>query len=153
MFNLTFQLNINIIVDMINKKKKSIIFVLIFLCTLCCLLGGCKPNDVKASFVRFSLGERTNDYYLDFTIRFTNNTNHTVYIEESDFYIEINNEEKNVGSFLYEYNETYYLLPSIDKNETITLRVRVISQLNSKEWNSILVKYNNSVLVDDSIYL
>lgn len=137
-----------------NKEKRIFcILIAIFTCFLCLMFSGCETESVKVSFVRFSWGERQNDYYLDFTVKFENNTNHATVIDESDFYIEINAQQENVGSILYEYQDVFYLQPIVEAKETLILRVRVISQLKKREWNTILVKYNNSVLVDDSIFI
>ena len=133
-------------------KKTAIVFVVTLICFSSVLLIGCEKGEFTASFVRFSIGERTNDYYLDFTIRFENSTTQAKLIESGDFYVEINGEEKAVGSFLYEYQDTFYAHPIVEAGETLTLRVRVISQVNMGERNPIVLKYKDTTLVDDNVY-
>ena len=141
-----------------NLRKYVFILVAIVLCLSCVLLVGCVDDDdtdseeFKASFVRFSIGERQTDYFLDFTIRFENNTNQTVLIEGSDFYVEINGEEITNISFLYEYEDTFYTFPTVESGETLVLRLRAIAQVKMQERNKIVVNYNDSMLVDDNVY-
>lgn len=133
-------------------KKAVYIFLAIVICCCSISLVACAYSKLKASFVRFDIGERQDDFYLDFTVKFENKTNSTVTIDANDFDIEINGKKKIVGSFLYEFQDTFIAYPSIEKNETLILRVRVIAEVNRGEHNTILVKYNNSVLVDDNVY-
>ncbi|MGN0748181.1 MAG: hypothetical protein ACI4L1_00650 [Christensenellales bacterium] len=138
--------------------KKFLKFSCLCLMFISCSLFsiGCSHNEITAEFVRFNIKqkENSNDYCLDFTIKFDNNTKQNASIESNDFYIEINNEENNTISFLYEYEEFFYTSHiTINANETLTLRVRIISTIKNKEYNSILFKYKNEILIEDNIYI
>ena len=64
---------------------------------ICCSLFfiGCSQNEFSAEFVRFNIQQRenSNDYCLDFIIKFDNKTSQDIIISQSDFYIEINNKQ------------------------------------------------------------
>ncbi len=127
-------------------------FCLFFIgCSL--LFFGCAKNELTAEFVRFSIEQRQNDYYLDFTIKFENNTNDIQQITENDFFIEINTEEKNDLSFLYENEEVFYPNPTININENLTIRIRVITEIKNKDHNTILLKYKDKTIINDNIYI
>jgi len=134
-------------------KKFTYCFLIIAICFASLGFLGCNNNQVIANFVRFNIGQRQNDYYLDFTIEFKNNTNNLELINENDFYIEINTEEKKDIAYLYENEEVYYPAPSINKNETMTIRIRVITEINNKAYNTITFKYKDKTLVDDNVYI
>lgn len=128
-------------------------FCLMFICCGLFFMG-CSPKGLSAEFIRFNIKQRNDDYCLDFTIKFNNKTKENTIIKEDDFYVEINNEEKNTISFLYEYDETFYTSNiTINNNEILTLRVRVISTIKNKDYNSILLKYKNEILVEDNVYI
>lgn len=135
--------------------KKILRSVCICLATLACCLCfvGCGNDKVEANFVRFSIGQRQSDYYLDFTIKFYNKTNHDETLLASDFYVEINDEKNESISFWYDGVETYYAYPTIKSNESLTLRLRVTANVKNKDYNKIVVKFHDKVLVDDNVFI
>ena len=75
------------------SQNKFLNFTISFLFLLLTLffLTSCKENNLNAEFIRFSMGARESDYYLDFTVKINNQTGDTIYIETKDVYISINN--------------------------------------------------------------
>ena len=135
--------------------KKVVLSLCSVFCILCCniLFFGCNQNELKSNFIRFSIGQTSNSYFLDFTIKIENNTSNDLMIENKDFYIEINNEIKNDISFLYESEEIFYTYPIIKSGENLTFRVRTISAINDKQYNTIILKYKDNTLVNDNVYI
>lgn len=134
-------------------KKFKFIILSIF-CFTSFILAGCNHSSITTNFIRFDIGQRQADYYLDFTIKFENKTNKSLSIEGNDFYVEINHEEKHDIGLLYDNEEIYYGNSiTLNKNETLSLRVRAISPIKERDYNSILIKYKNKVLVEDNIYI
>lgn len=135
------------------KQILSLIFIFIisvFSFSACNLTP---KNEITAKFVRFSIGDRQTDYYLDFTIKFKNQTHQELVLHRSDFFIEINNEQKTIITFLYEYEEVFISSANLilESYEEKNLRVRVTSNINMNNKNQILVKYKNKELVNDNV--
>lgn len=135
-----------------NKFLNFTISFLFLLLTLF-LLTSCKENNLNAEFIRFSIGARESDYYLDFTVKINNQTGDTIYIETKDVYISINNNLIEDVSFLSETEETFLTYPTINNNDSLTLRFRICTNINNKDYNSIIVKYKNITLVNDNIFI
>lgn len=136
--------------------KKVILSLCSVFCVLCCsiLFFGCNQNDeITSNFIRFSIKEVSNSYLLDFTIEINNNTSNDLTILTEDFYIEINNEVNNDISFLYENDEIFYAYPTIKSKEKLIFRVRTISDINNKQYNTIILKYKDNKLVNDNVYI
>lgn len=111
---------------------------------------------MSVEFVRFDIQQQqnSNDYCLDFTIKFDNKTDKDEIVLQTDFYIEVNNEQKEDVVFLYEIEETYILGHYTAKsNEEDKIRVRVVSTIKDREYNSIKVKYKDTTLIEDNIYI
>lgn len=137
------------------KKLLYIFPIIILICSI--IFTGCSSyqnnNNFQTNFIRFSLGKRQTDYYLDFTIEFSNKTLNDIVLKTNDFKIEINNETTKTISFLYEFEEVFYASPIIKSGETINLRVRTISQMSTETANSISFQYKNKIIVSDDIYI
>ena len=134
------------------KKFIKISRCFLVLIISCFSLIGCK-KDMTVEFVRFSIKKRQIDYCLDFTLKISNGTNQTQVIDDKTFYIEINNEEKTDKTFLYEYEETFYGPIVLQINESITLRLRVITNIKNRDYNKIILKYKNNLIINDNIYI
>ena len=135
------------------KQIFSLIFIFIisvFSFSACNLTP---KNEITAEFVRFSIGERQTDYYLDFTIKFKNQTSKELLLNQSDFFIEINNEQKTIITFLYEYEEVFISSANLilESYEEKNLRLRVTSNINMNNKNQILVKYKDKELINDNV--
>ncbi len=130
--------------------KKFIKIIIIPICILTFLLVGCNTENISAKFERLSISERKNaqDFCLDFTIQFCNRTNQEQIIQKNDFEIKLNNQDITEFSFLFEYEETFYLQPTIEANETQNIRLRVITE---KKSNQISIKFKNLTLIEDEI--
>lgn len=135
------------------KQIFSLIFIFIisvFSFSACNLTP---KNEIMAEFVRFSIGERQTDYYLDFTIKFKNQTSQELLLNQTDFFIEINNEQKTIITFLYEYEEVFISSANLilESYEEKNLRLRVTSNINMNNKNQILVKYKDKELINDNV--
>lgn len=138
--------------------KKFVKFsCLLFVFISCSLLFiGCSKSTMSVEFLRFDIQQQqnSNDYCLDFTIKFDNKTDKDEIILQSDFYIEVNNEQKEDVTFLYEIEETYILGHYTAKsNEEDKIRVRVVSTIKDREYNSIKIKYKDTTIIEDNIYI
>ena len=137
--------------------KKFVKFsCLLFMIISCGLLFGCSKNTVSVEFVRFDRIQKqnSNDFCLDFTIKIDNKTEKDEIIFQSDFYVEVNNEQKTDIVFLYENEETTILGHYTAKsNEENKIRVRVISTIKDRDYNKIFLKYKDQTLIEDNIYM
>ena len=137
--------------------KKFFKFSCLYLMFISCSLFfiGCSQNEFSAEFVRFNIQQRenSNDYCLDFIIKFDNKTSQDIIISQSDFYIEINNKQNENIVFLYEYEEAYILGHyTVRSNEENKIRIRIVDSININERNKIIVKYKEQELVNDNVY-
>lgn len=140
-----------------NKRFKivSVISILILCCVLCVgCIDGEENEKVEVDFVRFNMGKRQTDYYLDFTVELSNNTKYSSSFETDDFYIEVNGNKIDNVTLMYEYEEIVYAAyVSVDSGDTLKIRVRAISAINNQQRNSIILKYKDKTLVDDQVYI
>lgn len=114
---------------------------------------GCSNKTLNVDFVRFNLGQRQNDYYIDFTLNFNNQTNNDIAINITDFYVKVNEEEFTSVALLYEYEEIFYASANVEKGKELNLRVRVVANLKEKNYNYLCIKYNNEKVIEDTIYI
>ena len=128
--------------------KKFLKILIIPFCILTFCLAGCNQENISVNYVRTTITQRqkSKDYCLDFTIKFENNTSDEQIIKKEDFYIKLNQKEITEISFLYELEETFYIQPTINKNETKDIRLRIITK---EKTNQILIKYNDKLLIED----
>lgn len=131
--------------------KVSCVCFLLILSSI--FLSACNKQ-VTVDFVRFYIGQRQTDYYLDFTLKINNPTGNIVIIDNSDFYVKVNDEEFYSVAFLYENEETFYAAVNVESNGHLTLRARVVTaNLKNKDRNYIAIKYKDSLIVEDNIYV
>ncbi|MCM1289633.1 MAG: hypothetical protein NC132_03900 [Corallococcus sp.] len=137
------------------KKRFAICCITIVLILYGVLCVGCfDEGKFEASFVRFGIGKRQTDYYLDFTVKLDNKTNSTETVTSSDFCVEVNGNKIDSLTFLYESSDTFYpVFVSVESGSTLTLRVRAIAVVNNKQQNKILLKYKDKTLVEDNVYV
>lgn len=137
-----------------KKYIKTVSTILVL--SLCVLLFiGCFDKLIKkvdVSFTRLDIGKRTNDYYFDFSVIIDNPTDKTETISVDDFEVEINGKKISTLVLLYAYEEVFYSLnASVNANDSLRLRVRATSQIRENEPNTLLLKYKDKVLAEDTL--
>lgn len=87
-------------------------------------------------------------------IKFDNKTNEDKNVLKSDFYIEINNIYYGDIAMLKEHEEVYLLGHYTAKShEESNIRIRVVSKIKTGDHNSILIKYKDKIIIEDSVYI
>lgn len=134
-------------------KTKKIFSIALILIISVIFYSCCYPKEIDINFVSFNIGyrETSKDYYLDFTLEFDNPTEADIVLINSDFYGLVNEEEILNISFYYAYESNYYAKPTVKANSKLTIRVRLIANVNDKEENYIALYYQEDLIIDDTI--
>ena len=114
---------------------------------------GCSKKELIINFVQFDIGYRktANDYYLDFTLEFDNQTETDILLNNNEFYGIVNEKEITEISFHYAYENNYYAKPIVKANDKLTLKVRLIANVNDGEENYIAIYYQDGLIIEDTI--
>lgn len=137
------------------KKFIKVSCMLFALISCSFLFIGCS-NTMSVEFVNIDRIQNQSDdnFCLDFMIKFDNKTNEDKNVLKSDFYIEINNIYYGDIAMLEEYEEVYHLGHYTAKShEKSNIRIRVVSKIKTGDHNSILIKYKDKIIIEDSVYI
>lgn len=135
------------------KKFFKITYVCIALLLSCFCFVGCSDKQLTVDFVKFNIGQRQNDYYLDFTLKFDNQTNNDIAINITDFIVQVNEEEFTSVGLLYEFEEVFYASAKVESKQELNIRIRVIADIKNKNYNYVSIKYNNELIIEDTLFI
>ena len=135
------------------KKFCKITYLCIAILLSCFCFVGCSSKQLTVSFVRYGIGQRQNDYYLDFTLKFDNQTNNDIAINITDFIVQVNEEEFTTVGLLYEFEEVFYASATVESKQELNVRIRVVTNIKTKDYNYMSIKYNNELIIEDTLYI